>query len=298
VNVETEISDLTDRLIDQIGSHSTDNREKIVYHYTDAVGLCGILQSGKLFATDVNFLNDKTEFIHGVGRAKNNCATLSERATQLARKDLLLKIKEHLEIPTKGRVFVTSFSSRKDDLSQWRGYANDGMGFTIGFSCEKLAKFGEINEIYHFSKVDYRLRDFDRRFHYIINQYQKIIEPHRGSSNWRDLLDFASENCSLVTNGLAAFQKHSSFLSEREWRVSYFHTDGVGEDEIKVRTSRGNLTPYVELDFGKGGKLPILEIGIGPAFSNPSTETAVHDICNQYGYDVSIYSARTPYIRR
>jgi hypothetical protein len=36
-----------------------------VWHYTTLPALEGILSSGKIWATDVRFTNDKTEFIHG-----------------------------------------------------------------------------------------------------------------------------------------------------------------------------------------------------------------------------------------
>ena len=33
----------------------------VLYHYTDSGGLKGILSSGKIWATDIHYLNDKSE---------------------------------------------------------------------------------------------------------------------------------------------------------------------------------------------------------------------------------------------
>jgi hypothetical protein len=35
---------------------------KVLYHYTTTDALLGILQAGSLWATDIRFLNDSTEF--------------------------------------------------------------------------------------------------------------------------------------------------------------------------------------------------------------------------------------------
>jgi hypothetical protein len=50
---------------------------EIVYHYTDDNGLRGILDSGRLWLTDIFSLNDPSELIHGFSHA---VGILNERA--------------------------------------------------------------------------------------------------------------------------------------------------------------------------------------------------------------------------
>lgn len=40
-----------------------------------------------------------------------------------------------------GHTFVSSFSNKDDQLSQWRGYNQKGSGICIGFDTFKLKKF-------------------------------------------------------------------------------------------------------------------------------------------------------------
>lgn len=47
----------------------------------------------------------------------------------------------------------------------------------------------------------------------------------------------------------------------------------------------------------QSGNMPLVEIGIGPGFSNSSVKSAVEDLCKMYHYDVEIYAANTPYAR-
>jgi hypothetical protein len=37
------------------------NPPKSLFHYTDTKGLCGILDSGKIWTTKIQYLNDKSE---------------------------------------------------------------------------------------------------------------------------------------------------------------------------------------------------------------------------------------------
>jgi len=103
----------------------------ILYHYTSAAGLYGIMGSKSLWTSDYRFLNDTSEFRHGwrvvldaVNRAGAEIRTMSTLAW-----DTIELFRQHDD---KVYGFVGSLSSEGDLLSQWRGY-NQGRGFSIGF---------------------------------------------------------------------------------------------------------------------------------------------------------------------
>jgi hypothetical protein len=50
--------------------------DDMVYHYTTAEGLKGIIESRCLWATNVNFLNDVSEYNHGMQILKERFADL------------------------------------------------------------------------------------------------------------------------------------------------------------------------------------------------------------------------------
>lgn len=103
-----------------------------LWHYTTSAGARDILKSGMIWASDADYLNDPGE-LRVIARA------LAERArdryheqptlTNAARLTIA-NIKVSQAIDT---TYIVSFSSLKDDLSQWRAYADDGAGYAIQF---------------------------------------------------------------------------------------------------------------------------------------------------------------------
>src|SRR5215211_7755183 len=117
----------------------------VVYHYTNAAGLLGIISTGQLWATDIEFLNDAEELTYARAAV---LADLRARADEIAppetgsedglRADVLRSIAEELEYPPQGEpsstyhIYATCFCEDGDLLSQWRAYGGDG-GYAIGF---------------------------------------------------------------------------------------------------------------------------------------------------------------------
>src|SRR5580765_3995113 len=112
--------------------------EPIIYHYTNDVGLRGILQSGCLWLTDIFSLNDPSELRHGLLRAQR---ILNQKAaTGPEESRLFARMFGSLDkgIRRSGHYFICSLSEHRDDLSQWRAYADDGRGYALGFDTSGL----------------------------------------------------------------------------------------------------------------------------------------------------------------
>src|SRR4030043_709504 len=62
----------------------------LIYHYTDGTGLRGILESGKLWFTDIFSLNDPTELRHGLNSAIEILKQLKNNKSQEL--DFFLKV--------------------------------------------------------------------------------------------------------------------------------------------------------------------------------------------------------------
>lgn len=102
-----------------------------------------------------------------------------------------------------------------------------------------------------------------------------------------------------IVSFYAAMFKHSSFKSEREWRLTSFIDEGDPDQEIKVRTRRGSLVPYLDLDICKSADcvFPVTSVGIGPGFTDPAVSYAVKRLCAQHSQSVEVYVADTPFRR-
>lgn len=146
-----------------------------LYHYTDAGGLRGIVQSNTLWATHFADLNDSTEVVHlrsplekalfkrfletlrskkrqslKVSRALQKFGGLVASAQSLSKDlvDLLYRITFEDGEFEFGIPFITSFCSHSSDnayehenglLSQWRGYGGQG-GFCVVLDTTKLSE--------------------------------------------------------------------------------------------------------------------------------------------------------------
>ena len=105
--------------------------------------------------------------------------------------------------------------------------------------------------------------------------------------------DDGAYELSAVLDSYAAKYKHSSFSSEKEWRLHSYSDDN---SEIKVRVSDDKLIPYIEMDISSdSANFPIRQIGIGPGFKSQESAFAVERLCAQYGIDVEVYFADSPY---
>jgi hypothetical protein len=51
-----------------------------LYHYTDGLGLRGIIESGQIWFTDYRHLNDPSELVHGIDMAHDDARMLATGA--------------------------------------------------------------------------------------------------------------------------------------------------------------------------------------------------------------------------
>jgi len=106
----------------------------IIYHYTSAEGFQGIIESGELWLTNTNFVNDITE-----------CKILQEEAQKGLFKENELLDNQYVQKWWKlfkedknkdNNYYIASFSKVPDSLEQWRAYGN----FCIGFDSQNFKK--------------------------------------------------------------------------------------------------------------------------------------------------------------
>jgi hypothetical protein len=118
---------------------------EILYHYTTRAGMLGILQNRCLWLSDALYLNDASELTYGYrlindALRKLETASLPEAASKQMVSGSLPKgtsIKQLTRLPVVS-AFVMSFTTRDDDLSQWRGYGGAGDVYCIGFRCSAI----------------------------------------------------------------------------------------------------------------------------------------------------------------
>jgi hypothetical protein len=104
-----------------VGGLETVPPPAMVYHYSDASGLRGILESGQLWLSDIFSLNDPSELKHGISYVTEMLKERAAYGTAEAK-----GFAEHFEhffltgLEKTAHYFVLSLGSNGDHLAQWR----------------------------------------------------------------------------------------------------------------------------------------------------------------------------------
>lgn len=281
--------------------------QEVLYHYTDARGLLGIVQSRQLWASNAAFLNDSTEvtYIRGV---------LAEVAEQFRDEHAVTAdIREYAASafagtgrfsPTEGRtasvisilesaptmaggvfdVYVSCFCAWGDLLSQWRGYPSSGGGYALGLRPESIRRGGGV-----LRRVIY---DEETQRRLLYDLLAPIVEavasanPDEGKDLWdwlvRDHLGrvYASvEECSFCF-------KHPGFAEESEWRIVVLRardpTQRPNDPPPDVRATRAGLLPYLKRSLEGDA---VAEVVVGPSSQPTLAADAAVQLLSIAGYE-------------
>lgn len=278
---------------------------KYLYHYTSQTGLLGIIKTGKLWMTDILYLNDSSEFLHTIELIKSEITerrlSLPPRkgmlTSELTKEDIINnkindvfdRIEESLNSNLKyfngltGYVF--SFSKKRDDINQWRGYCPKEGGFCIGFDTKKLESKIKNKSGYKIDKCTYGSNENDNK---VKRLFDKIYEIFSSDENIESILMIYLIGMILMSS----FIKRESFSTEFEYRI--FHH---GRTEIKHREGKSMLIPYIEGNIlDKDGKLPISKIIVGPTPHPEISMMSVDSLLKSEGYKgVDVTKSKIPY---
>ncbi len=300
MSIESLLTPIGQRWLDDAFNMSPSLIPSTVYHYTDAGGLKGMMESGSIWATDYRFLNDKRELLHLRSAVNEMFEDEAESNKSETIRQICTQGAAYGEIQTAYEMFIFSMSDQRDDLSQWRGYAREGMGFTVGFDTVELIKaidalpfecgFGRVE--YDSGKQIDAIRRAMREIDDVVVEAQK-----KGEQPIDDIIDQAARTLDAIVELRAGISKHESFKGESEWRAAASIPRDDPLNVVKIRSRNDRLIPYLAMPIAGTGKLPITAIGVGPGFVGTEDTTAVRKLCAINGYDPEIYFAATPYRR-
>ena len=182
----------------------------------------GILQSGKLWATEVRYMNDASELDYALEFARQELDKFLDEypPSTSTRQKLAGQLRLALDSgETKWRedffCFVACFCEEADLLSQWRGYGAGG-GYAMGFD---VAAWEQARKDLRFRPVRYDeeayRQELHDRFRHLFAQENHVIEAW---ADHRDLWDIY--NRGEVYGAIsfdAPFRKHPGFKEERGW---------------------------------------------------------------------------------
>lgn len=249
-----------------------------IYHYTSAAGLAGILSGSSIYGTHMAYLNDAEEMVYGLeisreifapGSGIMTAAAVNDPKYVRSIRDVLSRLQSEVAANLTDRrryPFVSCFSAKGDQLSQWRGYADDG-GYAIRFDGKLLRRsiwrelengeskpdpFTDVREIYDLKQVVYGKTGGSRYVKDVVDALIPAIlnqcdEPEDSS---RDRLGFEYEYDLIRLEETMALIKNPAFKEEREFRLTAYIPAALHDKPCFFSApSRIGLIPRVKLKF-------------------------------------------------
>lgn len=167
------------------------------------------------------------------------------------------------------------FSEERDLLSQWRGYADDGAGFSITFSREVLEAVAQDHSArrLHLAKIAYGYQDFDeinaivRGLHDAFGEDAQLYREANGAGSLS--LDFGPNGEKHAKYEEAAKSlftaKNGAFREEKEWRLfTYGSISSI--DGVKLRGTGKAISPYLPVSIPAEA---VTQVILGPINQTP-----------------------------
>ena len=261
----------------------------VLYHYCSLPTFLSIIKNKSIWLSDIEKSNDFLEliamrklFIEQADEEIGKKIIESNRNYDMERSLQLIELKENTHNKIQKIVskhFVFCLSESKDLLSQWRAYADDGKGISIGFRKTFFEKIYSLN----FTKRSSSPISF--LFDQVFYNESEAIDLIMNDTNFNKFSSFSNleeEKQSIqlamaqVANE-APFYKKSAFAEENEWRIvisyslchltppkfSLYSNDLFKFKEIEYSISRGRMVPHLEIEI-PNIKDAIAEVIIGP----------------------------------
>lgn len=240
-------------------NHDTDSQPDLLWHYTNLSGLMGIIASQELWATDIRYLNDSTEFAYGRDQVLQ---VLREKEQIVKKSEPLVELAEMLEDTLKKRTvhnYVVCFSEHRDALSLWRGYGHQG--YALGFDRKEIESrfqpriLSDLRQP-HLTKLAYDQEEQVALIRTAIEEYRLTQK-----STPEEVAGLGIHLYALIGE-----LKHPAFKDECEVRLTFQRSDGVAAD-VRFRESALGPTPFISLPLLQPGHpeaTPIRQVLVGP----------------------------------
>ncbi len=304
-----------------------------LWHYTSYAGFQGIVATKNIWATEYRFLNDREEFLH----ARELARTLVNEEPEFVGEQFPARdqIRTAINIAfntgslheDRLHIMVASFSEEGDQLSQWRGYADNSRGVSMGFDLRSIRPSLDIGTAVTFAPCIYLetekkalLKEIFAHFRNGLQEWWNsimslaraqrlqtgVIDPQFGQ---RIIAEHSQELKGVVNQYIATLQfdllrtapllKNESFSEEREWRLvlPWNPIRLPMKHPLEFRAARDTLVPYVAYPLNRPnqqGPIFCKHVILGPG-SHPSAEIGIRLFLRKCEIPVLPRPSKIPY---
>ena len=225
---------------------------KLLYHYTTQNGLLGIITTGELWATKIDYLNDLTEFHIAPELAVERLRLIETNPLDERQKEAAIALSRAIGLIEVPALCTICFCSNGDLLSQWRGYSGGSYGFSIGFDLTILRSVGSRCG-FDLQRCIYKKAVQSQIIKELCENYlsDEILNSYELSDIVRDF--------ARALRMFGAFFKHPAFSEEEEWRL--VSIPPIRNDQLLFREGKSLITPYGTMTIGQGA---ISHVYVGP----------------------------------
>ncbi len=316
-----------------VNAHVSTPIPQTLWHYTTYAAFEAIIESKRIWATDYRFLNDRQEFRHSKDLAIELLAAEPEFiGLQFPAREYLAKGVE--TVLNKGmlredavRIMVASFSEHGDQLSQWRGYAANSSGVSIGLDLRARRPPVGTGTMVVFAPCVYRdeskrallkavfahyLQRLQRWWDSVMDEAWKrqlseiALEQVRGGAivenrarELEEVLRVAFAELQFDLMRIAPLLKHESFSEENEWRL-VLPSETIKmptRNPIQFRPIRDGLVPYIAhplLEPNQEGPVHCNDLILGPG-SHPYAGVGVNMLFQKHLITTRARPSKVPY---
>jgi len=287
--IDRAFAPIRDRALQALEPH-THRQKKLLFHYTSATVLQKLVERPVIWATDTGYLNDASEMLYALDVVALIAKELRGDARTKWSREFLSRIEApSWPGPNVYEVYVSCFSEEPDVLSQWRAYANDGAGYSIGIEVEPSFSVAESTDAVRLVQVIYgldRQKDLLRPWVSEVVHVLDDLAARQVADDDEESMGAAVFNAGvalkMVVSELAVVMKNPGFSEEHEWRLVFSTMGPGGHAPTKFRSSRFGLTPYVEITTH--AVLPLRSVTRGPKLDSQEAHVALFRFLTGAGF--------------
>jgi len=288
-----------------------DLRNKVaspLYHYTDANGLKGIIENEEIWFTSYEYLNDPGEISYGMAVATKLLKEIGDSSNPRVKMfcDMVIDFFSHENMKTAFGIFIASFSKDGDDLGQWRGYGDNGRGYSLGLAPHLFHATEGVKpnptDNFVVLPVVYGEKDgralhmpaIEKALHVVgditVREANAMQDVAVGMPFF-DAMAKALIASELLLNSMMI--KHDAYKNEQEVRLVMIGERKTLAPHISTRTRRGDIVPFIKSEFPIRTGGSIAEIVVGPSAA-VAAEESVRALLQSIS-EIPIHRSNIPY---
>ena len=259
---------------------SEDAQVNLIHQYTRLGTVLDILSTSdkyvpsEIWATSIAYMNDTEEFEHARKLFIGLLRSLKHEDTLIV-DTWVFDVLEKWATRVNGQsVFCACYSSKSDDLNQWRSYADGARGICLSYDLKKMREaFPQYS-----GWVIYNERQQKQVIRNIVKHLALTLHSAQDAKDFmqNDTHDGLHRLLSLVFS----FLKHPKFEEEAEFRIVYTRRQDEGPLDVFFRAAGTRIQPFVKLTIKKNNspvRLPLRRITLSPG----SRGNANHEALDQ-----------------